>query len=292
MHEEARIEWTRLVPPESAPTVSSEQWLGPRPGRRLSLGEAAAVLMKVPAPYHAPPQVVTPAHRWRWSLGAAVVAVALAITTLVAYHPPRAVITPGRPVDVSVDIQIIGVPVHHPTGRFLLLTVHVRRPNLVGLLTAMIRGKRTAAIDPVASFTPGPQTATQLGRQQYLDSQRVAIAAALAAAGVPGHRAEVVIRDRGFVGPSAGLVYALAVTDMLTGDGLTHGRVVAATGSLEPDGTVDPVGWVGVKAAEAAAGHATILLVPPGQKDGGSRSVPTVYEVKTLRQAVDILEKA
>jgi PDZ domain-containing protein len=66
-------------------------------------------------------------------------------------------------------------------------------------------------------------------------------------------------------GPSAGLIYALAITDMLDPHGVARGRIIAATGSIDADGTVGPVGYVTVKADTARHRRAAIFLVPAGQ---------------------------
>src|SRR5207302_7948006 len=42
----------------------------------------------------------------------------------------------------------------------------------------------------------------------------------------------IAIRDRGFEGPSAGLVYALAILDMLDPSDMAAHRVIAGTGEL------------------------------------------------------------
>jgi len=64
------------------------------------------------------------------------------------------------------------------------------------------------------------------------------------------------------VGPSAGLAYALELLDVLTPGELTGGVVVAATGDLQPDGTVGPIGGVAQKAITVRRAGAKVFLVP------------------------------
>ena len=85
-------------------------------------------------------------------------------------------------------------------------------------------------------------------------------------------RVKVRITDRGFVGPSGGLIYALAVYDLLTGRGPPAGVVIAATGELTPMGTVQAVGWVNLKSASAFRAGATRLLVPLGEQSSSLKS--------------------
>ena len=64
------------------------------------------------------------------------------------------------------------------------------------------------------------------------------------------------------VGPSAGLAYALELLDVLTPGELTGGMVVAATGDLQSDGTVGPIGGVAQKAITVRRAGAKVFLVP------------------------------
>ena len=64
------------------------------------------------------------------------------------------------------------------------------------------------------------------------------------------------------VGPSAGLAYALELLDVLTPGELTGGVDVAATGDLQPDGTVGPIGGVAQKTVTVRRAGAEVFLVP------------------------------
>lgn len=72
----------------------------------------------------------------------------------------------------------------------------------------------------------------------------------------------VTISLEGVGGPSAGLVFSLGLVDKLSPDSLTGGRVVAATGTIGPDGRVGAIGGVREKVAAARGHGAEILLVP------------------------------
>ncbi|MBS44718.1 MAG: signaling protein [Nocardioides sp.] len=63
-------------------------------------------------------------------------------------------------------------------------------------------------------------------------------------------------------GPSAGLVFSLAVYDTLTPGSLTGGHDVAGTGEIYPDGTVGPIGGIQQKIAGARQDGAELFLVP------------------------------
>ncbi|MFC5728036.1 MULTISPECIES: PDZ domain-containing protein [Nocardioides] len=63
-------------------------------------------------------------------------------------------------------------------------------------------------------------------------------------------------------GPSAGLMFALAIYDTLTPGSLTGGQTVAGTGELLPDGSVGAIGGIEQKIAGAEEAGAELFLVP------------------------------
>ena len=85
--------------------------------------------------------------------------------------------------------------------------------------------------------------------------------------------------DAGNVGgPSAGLAFALEVMQKL-GRNVTHGYKVAATGEMELDGTVAPIGGVRQKVVDAHKADVDVLLVPAGENAKTARH----YASKQLR---------
>jgi Lon-like protease len=63
-------------------------------------------------------------------------------------------------------------------------------------------------------------------------------------------------------GPSAGMMYTLALIDVLSPGDLTQGHVIAGTGTMDPQGRVGPIGGVRQKVVGAEAAGAEIILVP------------------------------
>jgi PDZ domain-containing protein len=76
---------------------------------------------------------------------------------------------------------------------------------------------------------------------------------------------EVDLESEQIGGPSAGLAFTLAVIDRLTEGELTGGETVAATGTIELDGSVGEVGGVAQKTIAVRRSGATLFLVPPGE---------------------------
>jgi PDZ domain-containing protein len=93
-------------------------------------------------------------------------------------------------------------------------------------------------------------------------------------------------------GPSAGLVFALAIYDKITPGALLAGRHVAGTGSITPDGEVGGIGGIQEKIAGAEDAGATVFLVPAANCGdlAGVRTDMTLVKVGTLGDAVGALQ--
>jgi Lon-like protease len=94
-------------------------------------------------------------------------------------------------------------------------------------------------------------------------------------------------------GPSAGLMFALAIIDKITPDNLTGGRFVAGTGVIEADGTVEPIGGIQQKLVSARDAGATAFLTPAANCPDTARAVPAglkLIKVSTLAVAVAALD--
>jgi PDZ domain-containing protein len=93
-------------------------------------------------------------------------------------------------------------------------------------------------------------------------------------------------------GPSAGLPFALQVYQEL-GKDVDRGLRVAATGEIQLDGTVSPVGGLKQKTFGVRKANADVFLVPAGENAatarryaGGLRVIP----VESFRQALHVLQ--
>jgi PDZ domain-containing protein len=98
--------------------------------------------------------------------------------------------------------------------------------------------------------------------------------------------------DTGSIGgPSAGLAFALDVLEEL-GHNVDRGYKVAATGELEPDGTVVPIGGVEQKTIGARRAKVDVFLVPAGDNAQEARKYAggiRVIAVESFRQALQAL---
>jgi PDZ domain-containing protein len=93
-------------------------------------------------------------------------------------------------------------------------------------------------------------------------------------------------------GPSAGLAFTLALLDVLTPGELTGGVPVAATGTIDRDGRIGPVGGVAQKTIAVKRAGAKLFIVPSEEyaeaKSRAGRGL-RVEKADTLDEALRIL---
>jgi PDZ domain-containing protein len=154
--------------------------------------------------------------------------------------------------------------------------------------------------DVLAPTRPGDMVAVQYRRAGEVRDVQIALAARPDRdQGLLGVILGARLRDgdiriglEGVGGPSAGLMFALAVVDKLTPDDLAGGRFVAGTGAIEATGNVTPINGVPFKMRKAFDEGATVFLVPAGNCDEAVATNPGLQLVRvgTLHDAVTALE--
>jgi len=93
-------------------------------------------------------------------------------------------------------------------------------------------------------------------------------------------------------GPSAGLMWALGLIDLLTPGDLTGGQRIAGTGTIGLDGSVGPIGGVEQKVVAAERAGAKVFFVPADNAQG-ARSVAdhiVLVVVRTYDDAIRYLQ--
>jgi PDZ domain-containing protein len=93
-------------------------------------------------------------------------------------------------------------------------------------------------------------------------------------------------------GPSAGLMFSLALYDRLTKEDLTAGEDIAGTGTIQCDGGVGPIGGIEQKIAAAEQADAEIFLAPEGNYEDARRVAEDieVVSISNFDEAVGYLE--
>ncbi|MEJ5928427.1 PDZ domain-containing protein [Corynebacterium sp. H128] len=94
-------------------------------------------------------------------------------------------------------------------------------------------------------------------------------------------------------GPSAGLMFSLAVVDKLSPGELTGGKFIAGTGTIDAAGKVGPIGGIQHKVRAAKEAGAEVFLAPQDNCAEAMRSQAeglTVLKVATIDDAIRQLE--
>ncbi|HEY6422940.1 MAG TPA: PDZ domain-containing protein [Pseudonocardiaceae bacterium] len=94
-------------------------------------------------------------------------------------------------------------------------------------------------------------------------------------------------------GPSAGLMFALAIVDKLTPGALAGDTFVAGTGEIATDGQVGPIGGIPLKMIRAREAGASVFLVPAANCAEAVARAPEglrLVRVATLTEAVHALD--
>jgi PDZ domain-containing protein len=89
------------------------------------------------------------------------------------------------------------------------------------------------------------------------------------------------------------MMYTLGIIDLLTPGDLTHGNVVAGTGTIAADGTVGAIGGIRQKVVAAEAAGARYVLVPEANYDvalGAPVESIEIVAVATIDDALHYLE--
>lgn len=102
---------------------------------------------------------------------------------------------------------------------------------------------------------------------------------------------EVELLDqRGIGGPSAGMMVALTIYDLVADEDLAAGRRIAGTGTLDGDGTVGRIGSVREKTLTAIAAGAELLIVPASQAAEATSAAAGRIEVIGVSSLLDAIE--
>lgn len=94
-------------------------------------------------------------------------------------------------------------------------------------------------------------------------------------------------------GPSAGLMFAMAIVDRLTPGEMEAGQTIAGTGTIDPRGNVGSIGGIPFKMAAAKEAGARTFLVPADNCAEALSQAPDglrLIKVDTLQTAVKAVE--
>lgn len=98
----------------------------------------------------------------------------------------------------------------------------------------------------------------------------------------------------GIGGPSAGMIFALAIYDEMTPGDLTGGKKIAGTGTIDEQGTVGPIGGIRQKMIGSRSDGAEYFLAPSANCDEVTGHIPEglqVVKIDTLSDAINSVEQ-
>jgi len=191
----------------------------------------------------------------------------VSIAELTKDSPARGVLLPGDVV-VSIDGRSVDTPAA------VRAAVRAHKPGQRAVFTVR-RGGRERMLTVATIDSAGRAVVGVLLRTAFAFPTKVSINAG----------------DVG--GPSAGMMFSLAVYDKLTPGSLTGGAKIAGTGTIDSAGTVGPIGGIRQKLVGASRGGATWFLVPAGNCDEVVGHIPEglkVFKVGTFTQARDAVQ--
>jgi Lon-like protease len=201
--------------------------------------------------------------------------------TPTSQHVSVGSVTPGTPAakalqPADVITAVAGTPVQTVVQLRAALATHAVGTPIQLTITRADKS-RTVTVTTIA----GAQQKPILG----IVADRVAT--------FPGVHVKIGIDPTIIGGPSAGTALALGIIDKLTPGGLTGGRAIAGTGTVDGYGTVGPIGGIQQKVAAAVKAGVSVFFAPASECADAKSAAPsslTLIKVDTLRTIVTALQ--
>lgn len=201
----------------------------------------------------------------------------------------------GYPVKVLAKEVVPGSPADHvlSAGDELLKVDGTKVTEAEDVRTALADTRPGQTVSITIQHEGRPKRTESVTLAQYEDPQQKQGFLGL----VPVERADVAfdvnisLEDVG--GPSAGLIFALAITDRLTPGSLVGGEQIAGTGEISATGEVGAIGGISFKVVAAKEDGATTFLVPARNCAEAAAAAPdglTLVKVDNLDEALSALE--
>jgi PDZ domain-containing protein len=198
-----------------------------------------------------------------------------------------------KPVGVIVDAVDLGTDAYRKLQPAdVIVGIDGKKTPTITRLRSVLAGVKPRATVRV-TVRRGAKTVTQSIRT--LDDPQQPGHALIGFAPAQAARIKLPIRvsidAEGIGGPSAGLAFALEVMQQL-GRNVDRGLRVAATGEIELDGAVGPIGGVKQKIFDARRAKVDVFLVPAGENARTARHYAGplhIIPVRTFGQALQAL---
>lgn len=244
--------------------------------------------------------------RSRWLARVALFAtITLAGTAALSLPAPYLIESPGPAfnllgtTDGLPTIEVEGLATYPTGGSLNLMTVNVigsrrQTPSWAQLASAWLDPSQ--AVVSIDLVYPPDQDPAQIDKQavaDFNDSMSVAkslVYEELAIAPGDENPVEVVFRLDSVGGPSGGMMFALALYDLLTPNQLTGGFLISGTGTIDANGNIGAIGGIQQKMYAALGAGSRFFLAPASNCEEVRASKPKglqVVAVKTFSDAVN-----
>ncbi len=199
----------------------------------------------------------------------------------------------GRPVKIAVvDVLPDSAAAEHVEPDDVIRAIDGRAVDEPGQVQAEVRAKSPGDEVVLTLDRGGEETerAITLGEHPE-DSSLALLGITMTSEPTEDMSVEYNLTDIG--GPSAGMMFSLAVIDKLSPGELNGGKFVAGTGTISEDGSVGPIGGIVHKVAAAEEIGADLFLAPAANcaeavsRDHGDL---VVARVETLDDAIEQMQ--
>ncbi|RNL80225.1 YlbL family protein [Nocardioides marmorisolisilvae] len=184
-----------------------------------------------------------------------------------------------------VDVSVSGVDPKGPSAGIL------KKGDVLTSVDGLRTANASKLVAAIRAVTPGHKV--ELGIRRGTAEKVVTVVTVPAADDKKASRVGVSIAQK-FVypfkvnvrlsdnigGPSAGMIFALSIYDLLTPGSLTGGQSIAGSGEISADGVVSPIGGIGQKLVGAQRDGARLFLVA---QENCAEAVRSHYDKNKLR---------
>ncbi|MBH5336893.1 PDZ domain-containing protein [Streptomyces pactum] len=197
----------------------------------------------------------------------------------------------------DVIVKVDGKPVRDPADVGRLVSAHRPGERVEFSVVPAERAKKAEEAEKKAGGAgrTGEEAArtvpVTITTRKAPDGDRAVVGIQAAADHSLPFRIDIKLADVG--GPSAGLMFALAVIDRLTPGSMTGGKFIAGTGTIDDNGEVNPIGGIAMKTIGARRAGAEYFLTPADNCAAAAADVPdglTLVKVRNLDDAVRAVE--
>lgn len=204
----------------------------------------------------------------------------------------------GHPVEVSTEVIVASVLDDGPAAGVLLAGDRIRAVDGRQVATA---DQLVRALGRVDGTGPVALEVVRDGEQLSIDAtlgilpgtDRLGIGIIPSTITAPVELPfDVQIADSNIIGPSAGMMIAVTVADLLLEEDLAAGRVIVGTGEIDGTGRIIQIGSIEQKVETAVEAGADVMLVPAEQAAEARAAAGDRVEVigaATLDEAVTAL---